>query len=88
MVEAAEWVAGITLTEAERVRLAEGLARTMQKRASLHEADIGNEVPPAIRFTPMPGQPRPGVGLGTAEPSRGEWPRVRPAADEDLAFLL
>jgi Asp-tRNA(Asn)/Glu-tRNA(Gln) amidotransferase A subunit family amidase len=85
MVRAAEWVAGITLTEAERKRLAGSLTAAQKGLAALRAVKLPNAVPPAFQFNPAPGlapatQPRGSVAVTTPVPAK-------PAGDDGLAFL-
>ena len=85
MVKDAEWVAGVTLTDAERKLVASAMTRTLQNVAALNALELGNAVPPAIHFDPTPGEP-PGGGHGsvTLAPANDT---KKPATDDDLAFL-
>src|SRR5262249_52350158 len=88
MVENAEWVAGIELTEAQRKQVAAGLTGHLQGVAGLHKIEVGNHLAPVIHFIPNPGEPPARTGRGTF----GSGPRPalagnRPEKDEDLAFL-
>ncbi len=87
MVRDAEWVAGITLTDAERKTVAGALTRTLQNGAALNKLDIGNAVGPAIHFDPAPWEapPKEGRGKVAFDPKPAE-PK-RPEKDDDLAFL-
>lgn len=86
MVKNAEWVAGVTLTEAERKAVAGALTRTLQNVASFHKLDIGYSTPPAVRFDATPGE-APAGGRGKVELGVPAAAPAKPAADDDLAFL-
>lgn len=83
MVKNAEWVAGITLTDAQRTTVASSLNRTLAGYAAARKVPLGNSVPPAIHFLPEPIQPN------DATPSMVEAPKLdakKPDAADDLAF--
>jgi Asp-tRNA(Asn)/Glu-tRNA(Gln) amidotransferase A subunit family amidase len=83
MVKGAEWVAGITLTDAERKTAAGALTRTLQNIAALNKLELGNAVGPALHFNPTPGEtPSGGRGKVTPTPVKD----VKKLADDDLAF--
>jgi Asp-tRNA(Asn)/Glu-tRNA(Gln) amidotransferase A subunit family amidase len=84
MVQNAEWVAGVTLTDAERKQVASTLTRTLRNLAELNKLDIGNAVPPAVHFSAAPGEvPSGGRGKVTAPALKDA---KKPDADDDLAF--
>lgn len=84
MVRNAEWVAGIELTDEQRRQVAGGLTNALRNVASLHQARVGNDVPPALHFLPDPGRPAAGSrGTLAFTPPAAD----RPANDDDLAFL-
>jgi Asp-tRNA(Asn)/Glu-tRNA(Gln) amidotransferase A subunit family amidase len=85
MVANAEWVAGITLTDADRKTVAGMLTRTLRGYAAVRKVELPNDVPPAIRFDPTPGEPLYTGPRGTVVPPKVEL--SKPDADEDLAFL-
>lgn len=87
MVQQAEWVAGLELTEEQRESTAAAVTRLQRDLASLRKVDVGYEVAPALAFYPtMPQQ-------HSAElPSREvrlleSAPLKRPRGEDDLAFL-
>ncbi len=85
MVKNAEWVAGVTLTEAERKTVAGAITQHLQRMASLHKLGIGYAPAPAIRFDATPGEaPSGGRGKVRFEPKPAEV--ARPKSDDDLAF--
>ena len=88
MVEQAEWVAGITLTNDERKEVAKRLTVTQMQLARLrNQTAIGYDVGPAVHFTPNPGQPPHQGGRGTFALSDPKAEVKKPEADADLAFL-
>lgn len=52
-IKAAEAVAAISLTDAERAMLLDGLKRQVQQVEQVHALDIPNDVPPAVVFQPL-----------------------------------
>ena len=87
MVQEAEWIAGITLTDEERKAAAGAVQREQQKLDALRKVAITNAVPPAITFFAAPPQDSTGpIDRGQVRPLDVAIPE-RPASDEDLAFL-
>lgn len=86
MVQGAEWVAGVTLTDAERKAVAAALTRTLQSLAALHKLDITNATPPAVHFDPAPWEPPAKEGRGKCEFNPKPFEPKKPEADDDLAF--
>ena len=87
MVQQAEWIAGITLTDDERKAAAGAVQREQQKLDALRKVAITNAVPPALTFFATPPQEYAGpIDRGQVRPLDVAVPE-RPASDEDLAFL-
>jgi Asp-tRNA(Asn)/Glu-tRNA(Gln) amidotransferase A subunit family amidase len=87
MVQQAEWIAGITLSEDDRKAAAGNLQRDRQRFESLHKYAVNNALQPAITFFATPPQDQAaGVKRGDVQPLDVAVPQ-RPASDEDLAFL-
>lgn len=86
MVENAEWVAGITLSEAERKSVATALTTTFRGIGDGRAIPLANAVPPAFQFNATPGTwidgPRGKVSL----PPVPDIEPVKPKDDDDLAF--
>lgn len=85
-VAAAEEIAGVRFTDAEREQLVAGLRRQAGTLAELHEVDLPNAVAPATSFSPLPrpsalpkGESRPPVLTRRVA-------ATAPADDADLAF--
>lgn len=84
MIQQAEWVAGITLTEAERKRLASTLQRQQANLKKQRSQPLDNSVAPALVFQP--------TGTNTATRELGSisitFPHsvTRPNTEADLAF--
>lgn len=85
-VAAAEEIAGVQFTEAQREQLVDGLRRQAASLAALHEVVLLNEVAPAISFSPLPrpsalpkGESRPPVLTQRAN-------ATLPPTDAELAY--
>lgn len=90
MVKNAEWIAGITLTEAQRKEVAAAMTRAVLDWAGLHKVKVTNAVPPAVHFLPEIAKPSPAKpDDDLLKPRFGppEADELRPKADDDLAFL-
>ena len=87
MVQAAEWVAGVTLTDAERKLVATSLTNTLRSVAALNKLDITNAVGPAVHFNPTPWEAPSKEGRGKAEFNPKPFAPIKPEKDDDLAFL-
>jgi Asp-tRNA(Asn)/Glu-tRNA(Gln) amidotransferase A subunit family amidase len=86
MVQRAEWIAGITLSEEERKAAAGSLDQVLRDFGALRKVKLDNSVPPALCFVPA-------AGPAPAEHSRGSVrlddvaaPK-RPDSSDELAFL-
>lgn len=84
MVEQAEWIAGITLTDAERKAVAGTLTRDLVALNQARKDPLPNSVPPAFQFNPAPELPTSTAGRGTVTPPESKV--KKPATDYDLAF--
>ncbi|MFT3916504.1 MAG: amidase [Anaeromyxobacteraceae bacterium] len=85
MVKQAEWVAGITLTDAERELMLADLAENGALLDKLRSVDVPNDVPPAVHFKPLSAPPP------AKAPAPKPWfpdrkPSRMPSSDEDLAY--
>jgi Asp-tRNA(Asn)/Glu-tRNA(Gln) amidotransferase A subunit family amidase len=86
MIQQAEWVAGLQLSEDERKAITQGIQQTLRDCETLRRVRLDNSVPPAIAFQPAPWQ-TPGDGRrGTVTLSDGTAPK-RPESAETLAFM-
>lgn len=84
MVKQAEWISGVSFTDAERELMLSDLNETAEGLAALRAVALDNAVPPAIAFSTGTAPP---ADAGPAPaPSRRERPAVRPPSDDDLAF--
>ncbi len=86
MVAAAEKIAGLEFTDAERDLMLDNLNSALVAFTQLRGVSLPNHVAPAILFSPMlPGRTIPAAGK---RPARAKASEVsRPASDADLAFL-
>lgn len=84
MIQQAEWISGITITEAERKRLASAMGRQLSYYDQLRKLPIDNAVPPAMVFHPI------GAHVPDREPgsiSLSIPAQIsKPTSDVDLAF--
>jgi Asp-tRNA(Asn)/Glu-tRNA(Gln) amidotransferase A subunit family amidase len=87
MVKNAEWVAGITLTDDDRSALASRLNSFYQNIESLRKTEIGYDIPPALYFTPIPGEPSSKGPRGVVAPTKPQEPVAKPEADSELGFM-
>lgn len=87
MIQQAEWIAGIKLSEQDREATLKTVRDRNEKLVALRSAKIGYADPPAIWFNPTPGR------LSEGDVRRGAMPAItnleiaRPEDDNDLAFL-
>src|SRR5438045_2731483 len=87
LVQQAEWIAGITLTDEERKAIATTVERDQRRFETLRKVELANSVPPAMLFFAAP--PQEGGGdvrrdlIRPIKSAAGE----KPQAEEDLAFL-
>lgn len=87
MIQQAEWIAGLTLTDEDRKSLVQSLEEQQRGFADMRAVKIANSVPPALRFDPAPWlPPSPAALRCPARPIRASDLR-KPAAAEELAFL-
>jgi Asp-tRNA(Asn)/Glu-tRNA(Gln) amidotransferase A subunit family amidase len=84
-VKDAEWIAGVTLSDADRKAVARLLTGWRNDARKLREVKVENSAPFPLVFNPAPGEP-PGEKTGTVELSDKEAPR-KPDSEDDLAFL-
>jgi Asp-tRNA(Asn)/Glu-tRNA(Gln) amidotransferase A subunit family amidase len=87
MIQQAEWIAGLKLSEEERASTVNAVQSAVRRFEEMRQVEIGYDVPPAIIFQPKPvvqesGQPM----RRSARPI--EWtPPQLPSDEEELAFL-
>jgi len=85
MIQQAEWVAGIELSEEEREVAARSLQGLMRKMETLRKIPLSNDIPPAVAFRLEPPSSPEVVRTQGARPIENH-AGGKPAA-EDLAFL-
>jgi Asp-tRNA(Asn)/Glu-tRNA(Gln) amidotransferase A subunit family amidase len=87
MIRQAEWVAGLTLSDAQRQALLDEVGKALRDFRALRAVPLPQDTPPALAFHPAPLlRPAEGQGRGAVEPTRRADPK-RPASADDLAFL-
>jgi hypothetical protein len=87
MVQQAEWIAGLKLSEADRKSLAQSLTQMVRDFETMRGVKLPNHVPPALAFNPAPWlPPAPAGHRGSVEPISRAAPK-KPDAPDDLAFL-
>jgi Asp-tRNA(Asn)/Glu-tRNA(Gln) amidotransferase A subunit family amidase len=86
MVQQAEWIAGLELTEEQRKALVGGLQSAQRDYQALRAVKLPNAVPPALAFNPAPWLVPHEGSRGNVEPMAKAAPK-RPDKDDDLAFL-
>lgn len=92
MIQQAEWIAGLELTEEERDETARAIRRSLSQFESLRNVEVGYDVPPAVSFSTSLSYLESGrqssepVRRNQARPLESAAPK-RPTDDETLAFL-
>jgi Asp-tRNA(Asn)/Glu-tRNA(Gln) amidotransferase A subunit family amidase len=87
MIEQAEWISGIKLSDEARKSILGGVNQAMRQFEAMRKEPLPNAVPPALAFIPGPWLPPPErQARATVEPIHAIAPK-RPDSDEDLAFL-
>ena len=87
MIQQAEWIAGLKLSEADRKAIIGELTRAQRQFEAMRGVKLANAVPPALAFNPAPWLPPCPEGRhGTVEPTTQAAPK-KPDAADDLAFL-
>lgn len=86
MIQQAEWIAGLKLSEADRKALVSSLSTTLREFESMRAMPLPNHVPPALVFQPAPFLPAEAQPRSVAEPTRRAALK-RPESAEDIAFL-
>lgn len=88
MVQQAEWISGLTLSEEQREETAGSLNSLLQKFAIMRSVPVDYDTPSALTFHPGNFVPSPPRTNETTEVAPIEMAAARrPASDEDLAFL-
>jgi Asp-tRNA(Asn)/Glu-tRNA(Gln) amidotransferase A subunit family amidase len=86
MIQQAEWISGIELTEEERKAVSAAVGRDQQKIEALRKVAVDYHVPPAVVFYAAPPQ-QAGAAIDRDVRPLESSPPVRPKIDDDLAFL-
>ncbi len=87
MIQQAEWISGLELSEQERESAAAALNRELRKFRTLRSIELKNDVPPAIAFHPAPWLPPAVMGQrGVVRMTETSAPK-RPESSDELAFL-
>ncbi|MEX2141095.1 MAG: amidase [Pirellulales bacterium] len=87
MIQQAEWIAGIELSEDDRKAVAEAVKRDQQKLAAIRNVNVDYNVPPALVFYAAPPQTSGADVRRDAVRPLESAAAERPQSDEDLAFL-
>lgn len=87
VIQQAEWIAGLELSEADRQSTADAVNRELNNFRQLRAIDLQNADAPALLFNPAPWlAPERTVERGTVRLTEQAAPK-RPQSDEELAFL-
>jgi Asp-tRNA(Asn)/Glu-tRNA(Gln) amidotransferase A subunit family amidase len=87
MVQQAEWIAGITLSETERKSVATALTGTFRGISDGRAIPLPNAVPPAFQFNATPGEWINGKPGNVSLPGKPDVKEAKATTDDDLAFL-
>lgn len=90
MLEQAEWIADIELTEEERDATLRNLQRHLRQSRRLREVEVDYTVAPCVLFQPAPGTVQDQAVIrsqATLRETLKAQELERPESDEDLAFL-
>jgi Asp-tRNA(Asn)/Glu-tRNA(Gln) amidotransferase A subunit family amidase len=86
MVQQAEWIAGLKLTDSDHKGLAAALTQTLGGFKRMRAVPLPNHVQPALHFNPAPGHAAAAGERGKVGPTTDLAP-PKPDKDDDLAFL-
>src|SRR5262245_1204637 len=87
LIQQAEWIAGITLTDEERTAIATTVERDQRRFETLRKVELTNSVPPAMAFFAAPPQEAgDDIRRDLIRPIENAAPE-KPQSDEDIAFL-
>jgi Asp-tRNA(Asn)/Glu-tRNA(Gln) amidotransferase A subunit family amidase len=87
MIQQAEWIAGLELSDEDRKTLAGRLNRQQRRFEAMRAVQIAHDVPPALSFHPAPWLPPSRQPVRRrAEPIAQAAPK-KPDTSEDLSFL-
>jgi Asp-tRNA(Asn)/Glu-tRNA(Gln) amidotransferase A subunit family amidase len=87
LIQQAEWIAGIELSEEDRKSIASSVERDQRRYEALRKVELPNSIPPALAFFATPPQQASGP-LNRSAIHPIAWSAAsKPSTDEDLAFL-
>jgi Asp-tRNA(Asn)/Glu-tRNA(Gln) amidotransferase A subunit family amidase len=86
MIQQAEWISGVPLTDADRQALSNSLSRLQRDFEAMRAVPLDNGVSPALVFNPAPWETAGNRTRGQVELSEAHAPR-KPESEDDLAFL-
>ena len=87
MIQQAEWIAGLSLSDEEREVTARAVENVTEKFAQLREVEVGYDVPPAVQFNAAPGTREATQPKRTLRSGHEDVQVERPSSDAELAFL-
>ena len=87
MVQQAEWIAGVRLSDEERQLMLEGINELRGSFDEIRAVEIDNGIPPALLFAPQVLSPASGGQYDSKVRVTESAAAERPADDENLAFL-
>src|SRR6476661_10471598 len=83
LIQQAEWIAGITLTDEERKAIATTVERDQRRFEQLRKVELSNSIPPALAFFAAPPQEAGAdIRRGDVRPIESAAPE-RPQSDDD-----
>lgn len=87
LIQQAEWVAGISLSEEDRKAISQSVERDLRRYETLRKVDLDHSVPPALSFFAAPPQEAGAeIRRDLVRPIQSAAPQ-RPANDHDFAFF-
>lgn len=86
-IAAAEQVAGVSFSDAERDLLMDGFGDFIESYKAIRALNISNEVPPALTFTPITDNEPPLPEMQSVVGSVSTGKVVKPGTSEQLAFM-
>lgn len=86
-IAAAEQVAGVAFTDAERDMLMDGFGDFLESYKAIRALNISNDVPPALTFTPITDNEPPQKELQPLIGDEAGAHASRPGTSEELAFM-
>src|SRR6185369_3674051 len=87
LIQQAEWVAGITLSDEDRKAISQSVERDQRRFEALRKVELDHSIPPALSFFAAPPQESiDDVRRDLVRPIVSAAPN-KPDSDEDLAFL-